>query len=81
MGYICSTSLGWPPSFYIFGGTGILWVISWFFFGASTPAKHKSITVEEKNYIENSIGAVPKVIEQASCVFFYKYTELYVYVA
>ncbi|XP_073811730.1 putative inorganic phosphate cotransporter isoform X1 [Musca autumnalis] len=63
-GVIAQSSLGWPGIFYISGAMGFVWAICWFFFAASTPAEHKSISPEEKKMIENSLGQVdstPKV--------------------
>lgn len=53
-GYIASSSLGWPSIFYISGCAGILWALIWFYFCASTPAQHPTITPNEKRYIETS---------------------------
>lgn len=56
IGFISSTWMGWPPSFYIYGVIGFAWIISWIFFGADSPAVHKRITDEERRYIESSLG-------------------------
>ncbi|CAG9767280.1 unnamed protein product [Ceutorhynchus assimilis] len=55
-GYICESHYGWPGTFYLFGGLGFVWCISWFFFGFSTPASHPTISAEERLYIEKSLG-------------------------
>ncbi|XP_004520753.1 putative inorganic phosphate cotransporter isoform X2 [Ceratitis capitata] len=57
-GVIAESALGWPGIFYISGGLGVLWGISWFLFSASTPAEHKTISLEERKFIENSLGQV-----------------------
>jgi len=44
-------ALGWTSIFYLFGGLGVVWSILWTLFAASTPAQHKYITQEEKDYI------------------------------
>lgn len=55
-GIICSSPLGWPAAFYIFGGLGLKWVFLWSFFGANRPSCHKSISECERKYIECSLG-------------------------
>lgn len=55
---LASTSWGWPWIFYVIGFIGILTGVMWFFCGADSPAKHNSITKEEKLYIENALGNV-----------------------
>lgn len=55
-GYLSSSSLGWPASFYLFGVLGLVWCVFWIIFSAERPATHKSITWEERNYIESSLG-------------------------
>ncbi|KAJ8946315.1 hypothetical protein NQ318_004204 [Aromia moschata] len=55
-GFISASWIGWPPTFYLFGLVGYSWLIVWAIFGASSPADHKSITKEERFYIESSLG-------------------------
>ncbi|XP_074036869.1 putative inorganic phosphate cotransporter isoform X2 [Leptinotarsa decemlineata] len=55
VGYISSTSLGWPFTFYLYGGLGYAWVILYAIFGANSPQDHRSITEVEKTYIENGL--------------------------
>ncbi|XP_060519812.1 putative inorganic phosphate cotransporter isoform X2 [Cylas formicarius] len=54
--YLSSSGWGWPASFYIFGGLGLVWCLFWLYLSAESPASHKSISDEEKKYIENSLG-------------------------
>ncbi|KAG5896184.1 hypothetical protein JTB14_016959 [Gonioctena quinquepunctata] len=54
VGYVSSSSLGWPFAFYLYGGLGYVWVCLYFIFGASTPRDHRSITEDEKKYIESN---------------------------
>ncbi|CAG9767285.1 unnamed protein product [Ceutorhynchus assimilis] len=56
VGYTSSSWVGWPISFYIFGGLGIGWCVLYLIFGHSSPAVHPSITPEERRYIEASLG-------------------------
>ncbi|KAJ8946312.1 hypothetical protein NQ318_004201 [Aromia moschata] len=57
-GYICGSWYGWPMSFYVFGLLGVAWIIPWVIFGHNSPAEHKSITTEERTYIQRSVGYV-----------------------
>ncbi|XP_018333995.1 putative inorganic phosphate cotransporter isoform X2 [Agrilus planipennis] len=56
-GWIANSNAGWPTAFYLFGALGFLWCIFWVIFGSESPAKHKSISEAEKNYIETSLGS------------------------
>nr|AEE63170.1 unknown [Dendroctonus ponderosae] len=55
-GYISASWLGWPFSFYLFGILGMVWCVFWIIFSADRPATHKSISLEERRYIEESLG-------------------------
>ncbi|KAI5713304.1 hypothetical protein M8J75_015283 [Diaphorina citri] len=48
--------IGWESVFYFTGLVGLIWSILWFVLVFETPATHPRITVEEKEYIETSIG-------------------------
>lgn len=54
-GFICH-SLGWPAVFYSCGGAGCLWAVFWFILVSDEPRTHPRITVQEKDYIINSLG-------------------------
>ncbi|KAJ8946308.1 hypothetical protein NQ318_004197 [Aromia moschata] len=54
-GYICGSWYGWPMTFYLFGALGVAWIIPWIIFGSNSPAEHKTITVEERTYIQTSL--------------------------
>ncbi|XP_066909524.1 putative inorganic phosphate cotransporter isoform X2 [Halyomorpha halys] len=54
-GLLASSSGGWPSIFYFSGLLGITWCALWAWFAADSPAKHHSISPEEKAYIENSL--------------------------
>ncbi|XP_060803575.1 putative inorganic phosphate cotransporter [Amyelois transitella] len=49
---------GWPAIFYTMGSLGAVWTVLYMFIGSSTPKTSKIISVEEKAYIENSLGQV-----------------------
>jgi len=53
---LCSSSLGWPSVFYLFGGLGVIWGILWYFLATSTPEKCRWMSDEEKRYIVHSRG-------------------------
>ncbi|XP_054739453.1 putative inorganic phosphate cotransporter [Anastrepha obliqua] len=55
-GVLCSSSWGWPSTFYLPGVLGLLVAILWFIFGASTPRDCKHISLEERTMIEESLG-------------------------
>lgn len=56
-GVLASSSLAWPGIFYCSGGATLLWTIFWLIFGSSSPAQCKRITIEERKYIESSLGS------------------------
>ncbi|XP_062132659.1 putative inorganic phosphate cotransporter [Drosophila sulfurigaster albostrigata] len=51
-GWIASSPLGWPSIFYLSGASGVLWVIAYYIWGASSPQESKSISEEEIKLIE-----------------------------
>ncbi|XP_050308726.1 putative inorganic phosphate cotransporter [Anthonomus grandis grandis] len=55
-GLICSSWLGWPFSFYLWGAFGLSWSFIWMVFGFDKPKSHNNITKIEKDYIEKSLG-------------------------
>lgn len=57
-GFIASSWYGWPMVFYSFNAVGLGWCILFAFLGSNKPAQHTKITVEEKLYIENSLGHI-----------------------
>lgn len=54
-GWISASSIGWPSVFYIYGAVGFIWTACWVFIGCDKPSEHKSISSEEKKYIEVSL--------------------------
>lgn len=54
-GVLASSVMGWPSIFYFSGAAGGLWSILWFFFGSNSPSECKSISTEEKDFIETSL--------------------------
>ncbi|KAJ8929847.1 hypothetical protein NQ314_017451, partial [Rhamnusium bicolor] len=64
-GYICSSRVGWPFTFYLSGCLGVVWILPWIMFASDSPAKHKTISVQEKMYIQALIGGweEPQVIK------------------
>uniref|UniRef100_A0A8I5MXD2 Solute carrier family 17 member 6 n=1 Tax=Papio anubis TaxID=9555 RepID=A0A8I5MXD2_PAPAN len=47
---------GWPSVFYVYGSFGMVWYMFWLLVSYESPAKHPTITDEERRYIEESIG-------------------------
>ncbi|CAG9767283.1 unnamed protein product [Ceutorhynchus assimilis] len=54
-GYLSTSWLGWPWSFYILAMLNFVWCIFWGIFGQNSPATHPRITKEEKKYIQRSL--------------------------
>ncbi|CAD7015093.1 unnamed protein product [Ceratitis capitata] len=54
-GMLCSSSWGWPSTFYIPGALGLIWSAVWFVFGASTPKECKYISEGERMLISKSL--------------------------
>uniref|UniRef100_A0A1B6DA23 Sialin n=1 Tax=Clastoptera arizonana TaxID=38151 RepID=A0A1B6DA23_9HEMI len=53
---ILTDTLGWSSIFYVFGTVALIWCGIWFYIVAETPSSDKSISVAEKEYIEDTIG-------------------------
>ncbi|XP_022226100.2 putative inorganic phosphate cotransporter isoform X2 [Drosophila obscura] len=51
-GLLAASSAGWPSIFYISGGVGCVWAITYFLWGASSPSECKSVSSEERKLIE-----------------------------
>ncbi|XP_059834529.1 vesicular glutamate transporter 3 [Hypanus sabinus] len=47
---------GWSSVFYVYGMFGMIWYVFWLLLAYQSPAKHPTITSEERTYIESSIG-------------------------
>jgi ACS family sodium-dependent inorganic phosphate cotransporter-like MFS transporter 5 len=56
-GFLCENGFyyGWGSSFVLFGATGLVWLVGFFFLTADSPLEHKFISSDEKSYIVNSI--------------------------
>jgi ACS family sodium-dependent inorganic phosphate cotransporter-like MFS transporter 6/7/8 len=54
MGAICASKAGWPVAFYVYGGLGLVWAVVFAVFAENSPSMHKSISEEEKDYIDGS---------------------------
>ncbi|KAK9296824.1 hypothetical protein QLX08_009237 [Tetragonisca angustula] len=49
--------LGWESVFYVTGTIGLAWSVAWFLLVFDSPGEHPRITIEERRYIEDSIGS------------------------
>lgn len=59
-GALAASGAGWPSIFYLFGAAAILWSVCFFLLGADSPSKHRTISQEERVYIEESLRTVEK---------------------
>ncbi|GMS88033.1 hypothetical protein PENTCL1PPCAC_10208, partial [Pristionchus entomophagus] len=50
--------VSWAAPFYLYGVAGVIWAVFWFSLTFEKPAYHPSISIEEKNHIENAIGHI-----------------------
>lgn len=55
-GFIASSKLGWPGTFYIPGIIGIIWSIIWYIYGKKSPANCKSLSMDERLFLESIPG-------------------------
>nr|CAH7723439.1 unnamed protein product [Callosobruchus chinensis] len=55
-GIIASSWYGWPMVFYSFSGAGLVWACIYALLGHNSPSSHPHITMEERFYIESSLG-------------------------
>ncbi|XP_060518437.1 putative inorganic phosphate cotransporter [Cylas formicarius] len=55
-GYIASSWVGWPFSFYVFGACSVLWCVIWAIFSYDSPSEHPTISPVERRYIEHSLS-------------------------
>ncbi|KAL4708182.1 hypothetical protein ACJJTC_005324 [Scirpophaga incertulas] len=63
-GVLAETSIGWKLIFYAMSGLLFFNAIIWYFFAASSPADHRMIYKEERQYIEDALNSSgsPKVM-------------------
>lgn len=57
-GFLASSKFGWPAIFYSLGFVSVIFASILYLFVADSPASHKSISIEEKLYIQSSLGQV-----------------------
>lgn len=57
-GFLASSTYGWPAIFYSLGFVSVVFASILYLFVADSPAQHKSISIEEKLYIQSSLGQV-----------------------
>lgn len=55
-GLLASSAGGWPSVFYASGAIALIWVLTWSLIGANSPAEHKSISKEERDFIIGSLS-------------------------
>lgn len=55
-GYIATSNLGWPSTFYIPGVCGIIWSIVWLIIGANSPVDCRTMSKEEAAFLQTIPG-------------------------
>ncbi|XP_077289178.1 putative inorganic phosphate cotransporter isoform X2 [Arctopsyche grandis] len=55
-GLLAASSYGWPSIFYTVGLANIICAAIWWRLGAESPAVHNTITIQERMYIQESLG-------------------------
>lgn len=48
----------WSAPFYVYGCSGVLWALCWWYVSAATPNDHSYITNEERTFITEKVGKV-----------------------
>jgi MFS family permease len=52
-----SVGVGWPSIFYISASIGFVWILFFVFLVSSFPQQHKTISKEELDMLNNTVGA------------------------
>ena len=71
--------IGWAWTFYITGGTGFLWLISWWLF-YNEPDDHKKVSQAELDYIRSGQPAVEEKKVKVPWLTLLKYRAVWAYV-
>lgn len=53
-GIMASSPLGWPSLFYLPAICGLIWSITWYFYGSNSPHEYAKISAEEIEFIASS---------------------------
>ncbi|CAH1108548.1 unnamed protein product [Psylliodes chrysocephalus] len=64
-GLISNSKYGWPAVFYLYGVLGMAWSVLYFIVGSDSPAKHKTISMSERQYIEQQHVVADEITESA----------------
>jgi len=70
----------WESVFYVSGGLGLFWYVCWMLFVYDTPAKHPTISIKEKTYIENCIGKTVHTRSNPVRIIVIKTMLVYIYI-
>ncbi|CAH0547931.1 unnamed protein product [Brassicogethes aeneus] len=57
-GLLSVSTGGWPSIFYVFGAVGTVWCVAFLFLVSEDPESSKKITMDERKYIQNALGAI-----------------------
>ncbi|GMR30777.1 hypothetical protein PMAYCL1PPCAC_00972, partial [Pristionchus mayeri] len=58
---LCSSPLGWPAIFYLFGALGLVWLVGWCIVATNVPDENAFISVRETLYLREAIQRKKKV--------------------
>ncbi|GFY64506.1 putative inorganic phosphate cotransporter [Trichonephila inaurata madagascariensis] len=63
-GALCSSDFlgGWPSVFYLSGLVGVIWCVLCYFLVYESPEDHPTISLNELEYLQKSIGRPPKEV-------------------
>ncbi|XP_064594982.1 vesicular glutamate transporter 2-like [Liolophura sinensis] len=64
-GALASSAAGWPSIFYVFGTVGVVWSLAWWYLITDAPEEHDTISSEELEYLQRSIGFNDQQVKRA----------------
>ncbi|KAG4071260.1 hypothetical protein HA402_003964 [Bradysia odoriphaga] len=61
--------VSWQAPFYLYSMVGVFWYLAWLWLVFEKPQNHPTISVEEKEYIEKSLGENTSTVTKSSIPF------------
>src|SRR5215210_4398644 len=71
--------IGWASTFYVTGGTGLLWLVAWWF-AYDEPENHRRLSREELTYIRSGQPPVDEVPVKVPWLSLFRYRAVWAYV-